>query len=431
MMSIPPNLPPDRGQPPPSRDPTGRPSSFRLPERKEGRGEEPPEKEIHKKKDFADSLEEVKKKLAQLEKKLGKEGLKEIEKLKKQFLQLQSLARFGKVDEIAEQELAKLQQQILSLMMTDGKITDGKVDNTDFEKSKQQFQELLNQCKDSKVDKETLEKLKMQWQELLNLGIDKKVDVKDLQKLKEQKEEIEKNNITMMVEGVQQPFIQTGFETAPNQATQESLTASTAQEAAQISKLVLRLVDSLMVTKVEGQDMVSMQLGQNKEVPTYLANSNLSITQHSANSISITFSNFDSVQQENKAVINIEKAKAQLTELVGNLQARKIEVTEMRVGDHRIELPKVEALPPPFTTGRTGEPLPGIAPGQPLRTETVLPPERPGRAEEAASHAAEPSRVETTPSATPEQGDQRDREGEGREDRRQREQEPEADRENE
>lgn len=115
----------------------------------------------------------------------------------------------------------------------------------------------------------------------------------------------------------------------------------------QISKIIMNMVERMMVGKVGGKDMASLNLKQSPEVPRAFAGSNLTIS-FSENGLVIRFDNFMTPQMQQNALALIEQNKQQLMQMVNALQAKNIQVAQLNIGEHTVALPRAEPLPPPF-----------------------------------------------------------------------------------
>ncbi len=110
----------------------------------------------------------------------------------------------------------------------------------------------------------------------------------------------------------------------------------------QITQLVQRMVTEMRV----GQNMASMRLSET-ESPSSFAGSNLTVSM-TENGLSIKVDEFMTPQQENQAILLVEKNKEQLVQMAQALQAKNIQVHDFTIGRHVVEIPRVEPLPPPF-----------------------------------------------------------------------------------
>jgi len=145
-----------------------------------------------------------------------------------------------------------------------------------------------------------------------------------------------------------QPGVQQDIKTA--ELKSEQMTASIAKsQVDQVGKLIQRMVGSLRIGEIDGQNLASLNLKEVPEVPESFAGSNLTLSYHEG-ALAIRFDNFMTPQQENTAITMVEKNKEQLEQMIQNLAAKNIHITEMRIGEHVIVLPEVQALPRPFET---------------------------------------------------------------------------------
>lgn len=130
--------------------------------------------------------------------------------------------------------------------------------------------------------------------------------------------------------------------------SESSATATQAvSEVTQVSQLIQRMVGTMRIGQLDGQDFASMNLKRSSEVPEAFTGSNLTLSYH-ANGLVIRFDNFMSPQQQNTAITLVEKNKDQLQQMVQALHAKNIQVAELTIGTHTVVLPRIEPLPPPF-----------------------------------------------------------------------------------
>jgi Family of unknown function (DUF5421) len=115
----------------------------------------------------------------------------------------------------------------------------------------------------------------------------------------------------------------------------------------QVDQLIQKMVESMRVGQIDGQDYASLELKKSAEVPEAFAGSNLTVSYHD-NGIVIRFDNFMTPQQQNTAITLVEQNKEQLQQMVQTLNAKNIQVNELTIGEHTVALPKVAPLPPPF-----------------------------------------------------------------------------------
>ncbi|NGX60623.1 MAG: hypothetical protein K940chlam9_00089 [Chlamydiae bacterium] len=127
----------------------------------------------------------------------------------------------------------------------------------------------------------------------------------------------------------------------------EGIAAQT--QVQQVVKLIQKMVTTMQIGQVGGRDMASLTLEKGGDVPEAFSGSNLSL-QFTENGLTIHFDNFMTPQQEQNAMLLIEKNKEQLTDMVRALQAKNIQIAELSIGKYTVNLPKVEPLPPPFQT---------------------------------------------------------------------------------
>jgi hypothetical protein len=119
------------------------------------------------------------------------------------------------------------------------------------------------------------------------------------------------------------------------------------QQINQISQLVQKMVETMRIGEVNGQQVASMDLKKGPDVPLAFSGSNLTIS-YQTNGIAIHFDNFMTPQQQNTAINMVEKNKEQLQQMVLALNAKNIQVAELTIGSHTVALPRVEPLPPPY-----------------------------------------------------------------------------------
>ncbi|MFZ0564619.1 MAG: DUF5421 family protein [Chlamydiales bacterium] len=118
-------------------------------------------------------------------------------------------------------------------------------------------------------------------------------------------------------------------------------------QVSQIGQLIQKMVDRMQIGTVGGKDFASIDLSSELDVPETFAGSNLTLS-FQENGLVIRFDNFMSPQQEQDALIMVEKNKEQLLALVQNLQAKNIQVAEFNIGNRSVTLPVIEPQPSPF-----------------------------------------------------------------------------------
>ncbi len=132
-------------------------------------------------------------------------------------------------------------------------------------------------------------------------------------------------------------------------------TSQASASVAAIGKLIQSVVTELRIGQVGGKDFTTMNLTTKAgEIPEAFAGSNLTLS-YQANSLIIHFDNFMTPQQQNNAITLVEKNKEQLLDMMQALQAKNINIQEMSIGKHVVNLPRVEPLPPPFQPSRGAE----------------------------------------------------------------------------
>lgn len=135
-----------------------------------------------------------------------------------------------------------------------------------------------------------------------------------------------------------------------NQEAQESQALTGVEAKAAVAKageLIMKMIRQMQIGEVDGKEFAKIDLKGKEDVPSFLANTTLMLSQ-TEKGLSIQFTNFETPQQQALAIIAIEKNKEQLMTLMTNLQAKNIQVTELQIGTQTVALPRVEPLPPPF-----------------------------------------------------------------------------------
>lgn len=123
----------------------------------------------------------------------------------------------------------------------------------------------------------------------------------------------------------------------------KGLTKAEAQVAtAKVAEIIQKMVAGLQVGTIGGKDFASVDLKGTQDVPDFLKNTSLTLTQTTEGLI-IRFSNFESPQQQAQAIYAIEQNKEQLQQLMANLQQKNIAIADLQIGNHSITLPKVTA----------------------------------------------------------------------------------------
>lgn len=111
-------------------------------------------------------------------------------------------------------------------------------------------------------------------------------------------------------------------------------------QISQINQLILSTVESMRV----GESITDLTLKAG-QVPEYFEGGTLTLSYDVNNALII---HFDNIQQQDAAIALVEKNKEQLQQLVQALHAKNIQVAELSIGNHKVALPRVEPLPPPF-----------------------------------------------------------------------------------
>lgn len=126
---------------------------------------------------------------------------------------------------------------------------------------------------------------------------------------------------------------------------------STAVEAkaqvSQVGQLIQKMVASMRIGEIEGKNLLTAQLKASAEVPQAFSGSSLSLS-YEANGLSIHFDHFMTPQQENNAITLVEKHKDQLEQMIQALHSKNIQVVGLTIGNHQVNLPQIQPLPPPF-----------------------------------------------------------------------------------
>ncbi len=123
----------------------------------------------------------------------------------------------------------------------------------------------------------------------------------------------------------------------------------TKQEIAKVAQLIQAMVAQMRIGSVEGKEFASLDLKGTPNIPSFLANTTLTLTQ-SSQGLLIHFSNFETPQQQALAIKAVEQNKEELAQLMLNLQTKNINVAELQMGNYTVALPRIEPLPPPFRT---------------------------------------------------------------------------------
>lgn len=130
----------------------------------------------------------------------------------------------------------------------------------------------------------------------------------------------------------------------------KSLSAVAAKEGTQkIAALILKMVEKMQIGTVGGQTVASMELKATSDVPSFFANSTLTLIK-TDQGIVINFNKFDTPLNERLAINAVESGKNELALLVNNLAALNIKIANFQIGNHTIEIPSV---PPPTATIQT------------------------------------------------------------------------------
>ncbi|MEZ5315319.1 MAG: DUF5421 family protein [Chlamydiales bacterium] len=115
-----------------------------------------------------------------------------------------------------------------------------------------------------------------------------------------------------------------------------------------ISKLIQNMVKEMQIGQLEGKDFANIQLSEaSMNLPEAFLGSHLTLS-YEENQLTIHFDNFMTPQQENNAMIMVEKHKQQLLDMIQTLQQKNIYIKEMSIGERAITLPRIESHPTAF-----------------------------------------------------------------------------------
>lgn len=135
-------------------------------------------------------------------------------------------------------------------------------------------------------------------------------------------------------------------------STQAPVAGTQAAQVAKVGELISQMVARLGVGTIEGKNFASLDLKGTADVPVFLANTTLTLTQ-TDNGLVVNFSNFESLSQQQTAILTMEKQTEQLQLLVNNLSAKGIQLADLTLGTYSISLPPPQAVtpiqPPPIT----------------------------------------------------------------------------------
>jgi hypothetical protein len=150
---------------------------------------------------------------------------------------------------------------------------------------------------------------------------------------------------------------QTGVQQSMEEAALEKAAPAIppATQVSQMGQIILKMVENMRIGQVGGKDFASLDLKTDSAVPQAFAGCNLNVS-YEQNGIKIHFDNFMTPQQQNEAITLVEKNKEQLESMMQTLMAKNIQVTELTLGSHRVTLPRITALPPPFQASAPEQP---------------------------------------------------------------------------
>ncbi|ANH78511.1 DUF5421 family protein [Candidatus Chlamydia sanziniae] len=114
-----------------------------------------------------------------------------------------------------------------------------------------------------------------------------------------------------------------------------------------VENLILTTVESMIISEVNGEQLVELVLDNNVFVPEVFAGTNLTLVQ-SGSELSIKFSNFMDATQMKDAAELVMNNPTQLSTLMSTLKQRQLTLSEFSVGSQVVQLPKLEEIQTPL-----------------------------------------------------------------------------------
>ncbi|SPN73823.1 hypothetical protein C10C_0675 [Chlamydia serpentis] len=114
-----------------------------------------------------------------------------------------------------------------------------------------------------------------------------------------------------------------------------------------IQDLILSTVESMVISEMNGDQLVELVLDANANVPEVFAGANLTLVQ-SGKELSVKFSSFVDAAQMTEAANLVVNNPSQLTSLVNALKNYQLTLKEFTVGNLLVQLPKLEEMQTPL-----------------------------------------------------------------------------------
>ncbi|WP_100934439.1 DUF5421 family protein [Candidatus Chlamydia corallus] len=114
-----------------------------------------------------------------------------------------------------------------------------------------------------------------------------------------------------------------------------------------IENVILSTVESMVISEINGEQLVELVLDTNTNVPEAFAGVNLTLVQ-SGQELSVQFSSFVDAVQMAEAADLITSNPSQLTSLVSALKNHQLTLKEFAVGNLLVQLPKLEEIQTPL-----------------------------------------------------------------------------------
>ncbi len=114
-----------------------------------------------------------------------------------------------------------------------------------------------------------------------------------------------------------------------------------------VEELILSTVESMLISDVNGQQLVEVVLDNSNLVPEPFCGVNLTLVQNGSD-ISVSFSNFLDQGQLADALGLVMANPQNLADLVGSLRNHHLFLKELSIGTNVVQLPKIEEVQSPF-----------------------------------------------------------------------------------
>lgn len=114
-----------------------------------------------------------------------------------------------------------------------------------------------------------------------------------------------------------------------------------------IENIILSTVESMVISEINGEQLVELVLDASSSVPEAFVGANLTLVQ-SGQDLSVKFSSFVDATQMAEAADLVTNNPSQLSSLVSALKGHQLTLKEFSVGNLLVQLPKIEEVQTPL-----------------------------------------------------------------------------------